>query len=303
MDHRDIIRGLSAEQRAELTAKSDAKGLLHLAGHWGLIAILGLAIALQVPYWQALVLPQGILIIFCFTLLHETSHRTVFETLWLNKAVAWICGFLIILPPDWFRQFHVDHHRFTQDPERDPELQSPKPQTLIAYLWHLTGIMIWKSQITTYLRNASGRFEYSYIPEKNRTRVIREARVILALYVVLAAASVWFGAMALVYCWLLPILVGQPFLRLYLLAEHAGCPFERNMLVNTRTTFTNPVVRFIAWNMPYHIEHHTFPAVPFHKLPAFHNVLRDHLGVTENGYARFHRRYLQDLGASSPSLS
>ena len=56
------------------------------------------------------------------------------------------------------------------------------------------------------------------------------------------------------------------------------------MLQNTRTTFTNAAVRFIAWNMPYHVEHHVYPAVPFHKLTMFHAMVRGDLTVTANGY-------------------
>ena len=71
MDHRDIIASLTPEQRDRLTEKSDARGLAHLAVHWGLIILLGALIALKVPYWWVLMLPQGILIVFLFTLLHE----------------------------------------------------------------------------------------------------------------------------------------------------------------------------------------------------------------------------------------
>ncbi|MEQ8441974.1 MAG: fatty acid desaturase family protein [Alphaproteobacteria bacterium] len=303
MDHRDILRGLDAEQRAYLTEKSDGKGLTRLAAHWAPIFLIGGAIAAQVPFWQVLVLPQGILIIFCFTLLHETSHRTVFRTLWLNKAVAWVCGFLIVLPPDWFRQFHADHHRFTQDPDRDPELQAPKPDSAAAYLVHLSGVPVWKSQITTLFRNALGRVDYPYVAEMNRPRIVREARLMLALYAGLTGLFAALGSPVLVYAWILPVLLGQPFLRLYLLAEHAGCPQVSNMLLNTRTTYTNPVVRLLAWNMPYHIEHHSFPAVPFHRLPEFHAILRDHLGVTEAGYVRFHVNYVRALGKSSATAA
>lgn len=31
-----------------------------------------------------------------------------------------------------------------------------------------------------------------------------------------------------------------------------------------RATLTLSLVRLFAWNMPYHAEHHTYPAVPFH---------------------------------------
>ena len=39
------------------------------------------------------------------------------------------------------------------------------------------------------------------------------------------------------------------------------------MLENSRTTYTNALVRFLAWNMPFHAEHHAWPSIPFHALP------------------------------------
>ncbi|MEM1299415.1 MAG: fatty acid desaturase, partial [Pseudomonadota bacterium] len=88
-----------------------------------------------------------------------------------------------------------------------------------------------------------------------------------------------------------PMLLGGPFLRAYLLAEHTFCPHVSNMLANTRTTFTNKLVRWLAWNMPYHAEHHAYPAVPFHKLPQFHALTRAHLGETQDGYTDFATSY------------
>ena len=41
------------------------------------------------------------------------------------RAVARACGLLLVLPADYFRAFHLRHHRFTQDPARDPELAPP----------------------------------------------------------------------------------------------------------------------------------------------------------------------------------
>ena len=34
------------------------------------------------------------------------------------------------------------------------------------------------------------------------------------------------------------------------------------------------LVRFLAWNMPYHAEHHLFPNIAFHNLPEAHRHLR-----------------------------
>ncbi len=295
LDHRDFIRSLSPEQRRALIEKSDIQGLIHLTGHWGLIALFGWLIAIEVPFWPVLMLPQGILLVFLFTLLHETSHRTVFEKVWLNRAVASVCGFALALPPDWFRYFHFDHHRYTQDPEKDPELASPKPATWRQYVVHVSGLPVWKSHLQTLFRNAMGRCTDSYVPETGRRKVQREAQVMIALYMLALGGSVALGSPLLLFVWILPLLLGQPFLRLYLLAEHGKCPFVANMFENTRTTFTNPLVLKLAWNMPYHAEHHALAAVPFYKLPEFHKLTAAHLQVTERGYARFHRAFIAGL--------
>jgi fatty acid desaturase len=39
----------------------------------------------------------------------------------------------------------------------------------------------------------------------------------------------------------------------------------------------NPVSRFIYWNMNYHVEHHMFPMVPYHRLPDLHARIRHDL--------------------------
>ena len=291
MDHKTLIASLSAEQRAVLTEKSDRQGLTRLALHWGSIAVLAALVAFGVPGWQVLILPLGILIVFLFTLLHEAVHRTPFRTEWINDVVARVSGFLLLLPADWFRYFHFAHHRHTQDPEKDPELASPKPASPWQYAIHVSGLPIWRNAIQTLVSNATGSGLYAYVPEKGRGTVRREARTMLAVYVALAVLSLVLRNNVLLWVWIIPALVGQPFLRLYLLAEHGRCAYVANMLENSRTTFTNALVRMLAWNMPYHAEHHSYPAVPFYRLPEFHALIQKHLAVTEHGYGRFNAKY------------
>ena len=295
MESREFIKSLTPMQREMLTRRSDVKGLLHLVGHMGLILLIGALIALAGPGWPLLMLPQGILLIFLFTALHESVHRTAFRSLWLNKAVAWVCGLLVVLPPEWFRYFHIEHHRFTQDPTRDPELLTPKPATLPQYIWHLSGIPIWVAHVRTLFKNALGRCDDPFVPEHGRAAVQREAWGMLLAYAALFALSVTAGSALLLYIWIIPALLGQPFLRAYLLAEHGLCPEEGESFTNTRTTLTNPLMRRLAWNMPFHAEHHAVPAVPFHLLENFHMLARPHLRETMPGYIAFHRAYINRL--------
>src|SRR5262245_25268982 len=129
MDHRGLIASLSIEQRKTLVARSNLPGLMGLAWHGGALLVASCLILLRPPFWFALLPVQGILLIFLFTLLHETVHRTAFRSRWINDLVARICSFLILLPADWFRYFHFAHHRHTQDPAKDPELAHPPPET------------------------------------------------------------------------------------------------------------------------------------------------------------------------------
>ena len=295
IDHRDVIASLTNEERGRLTGKSNGPGLIQFSCHLGAIVILGTLIAARVPFWPVLMLPQGILIVFLFTLLHETVHRTAFETQWLNDAVARFCSLAIALPADWFRYFHFAHHRFTQDPDNDPELAFPKPETMRQYIVHVSGLPVWLGHFKTLWTNATGRCRDSYVPPKGLPKVRTEARAMIAFYAVVLLVCLYFRSTLLLYVWILPAVLGQPFLRLYLLAEHGRCPFDANMLENTRTTFTNWFVRKLAWNMPFHAEHHAYPGVPFHQLPAFHVLIERHLKVTEAGYVRFHEKYIDTL--------
>jgi fatty acid desaturase len=67
------------------------------------------------------------------------------------------------------------------------------------------------------------------------------------------------------------------------------------MLNNSRTTRSNALVRWLVWNMPFHAEHHAYPALPFHALPQAHPLLRDRIAVQASGYVAVHRDILRKL--------
>ena len=292
-NHKQLIASLSDEQRAEFTQKSDISGILHFISHLLAIALTTVWILSEWAGWQAVLVLHGLMLIFLFTLLHETVHFTVFNTPQLNVVVGWLCSIIIILPPNWFRYFHLAHHRHTHDPEKDPELEGKKPETLLEFIWVLSGLPVWWFHLKTLFINALGSSTYNYVPETGYAKIKSEAWLMLGLYIILLGVSVFFASSILMWIWILPAILGQPFLRLYLMAEHGRCSNVSNMLENTRTIFTTRFVRWLAWNMPYHTEHHAYPSVPFHKLPKFHKVARKHLQVTENGYTQFHKKTVQ----------
>src|SRR5436190_12478635 len=149
IDHRVAITNLEPALRKSLIERRDGPGLWRFGFHLGAILALGTMIALRVPLWFLLLPVQGILIVFLFTALHECTHETAFKSSFLNTAISSISGFLIFIPPAWFRFFHFAHHRHTHDPARDPELQTPKPSTLIGYVKHVSGFPLWFAAVCT----------------------------------------------------------------------------------------------------------------------------------------------------------
>ncbi len=282
----------------QLSQRSNKDATVRLATHIALIGIGAAMVWLAGFSWW--LLPAwffyGTVLMFLFSPLHECIHRTAFRNRTANDLVATVIGFLIMLPANYFRSFHFAHHRYTNDPKRDPELLTPKPANLPQYLWAMCGLgAYWWVQLRTIVRHSLGSISGNFIDESNHRTILLEARLHLVLYLVIVVASVLFETTIFLYYWLIPAILGTVSLRLFLHAEHAGCELSDNMLRNTRTTLTNSAIKLLSWNMPYHCEHHVFPAVPFHQLPALHQHLKDHLAVVSNGYYRFHREFVDSI--------
>lgn len=122
--------------------------------------------------------------------------------------------------------------------------------------------------------------------------------MLAAYLVIVVVVSATVGPLALVMYWWLPRLLGEPVQRMLRVAEHTGCAESDDLLDNTRTTLTAWPLRVIGWQMPYHTEHHLFPNVPFHALPAVHRAVVHRLGHLETrGYLAGQIDILRGLAA------
>src|SRR5260221_8073021 len=111
------------------------------------------------------------------------------------------------------------------------------------------------------------------------------------------AAAAWIAAgfSAAFYFWFLPAILAQPLLRAVLITEHTGCSKDDKGLSNARTTLASAPIRLLMWNMPYHAEHHLFPKIPFHQLPALHREIRTRLAHVAPGYLTTNRAIFRSL--------
>lgn len=211
---------------------------------------------------------------------------------WARRCVSW-SGTIDAslprgLPYEYYCLFHWDHHRYTQDPDKDPELivgVKPASDTQLAIAY--SGLLQVAGRLGLMLGHAAiGKVVVPWIPENKRGTIVAEARVYVASYALLLALSLWFSSALLLWVWIVPLILGQFFLRPYLYAEHTGCDHTRSAFQNTRTTYTGAIVKWIAWNMPYHVEHHAYPSIPFHALPKLNGIVDGEIVYRGAGYIR-----------------
>lgn len=304
---------LSVATLTELNQRSDRQGWQQLVSHLGVMGLSGCLWGLswyQVGHqgWGYLGLGLPALVVYGFSLasmfatLHECVHRTAFASQRLNDGVAWLAGVLSGYNSTFYRRYHKWHHRYTQIPGKDPELEDDPPSDWGSYLWQLSSIPWWLGKFRGHARAVLGQFEgCPYISESARSEVMRSTGWQLGIYGGAIALSLIFQQPWFLTYWLLPLAVGQPILRFILLAEHTGCTQDDNPLTNTRTTLTLWPIRLLMWNMPFHTEHHLYASIPFHALPQAHAHLAAHLTQIAPGYVAANRQIVAQFGSPSAS--
>lgn len=209
---------------------------------------------------------------------HESSHGTAFKTRWMNDVLYQLACFQVFRRPTVWRWSHARHHTDTLVTGRDPEVAVPLPVGLVSQTLGFFGLFHLPKELKKVLANAAGHLseaDRSFVPEMEWPKVVREARVWVALYVTLAvyclAEQTWVPFLFVG----LPSIYGAWLYNFFGLTQHAALP--ENVLdhrANCRTVHMNPAFRFLYWNMNYHVEHHMFPMVPFHALPALHEAIK-----------------------------
>ncbi|MEM7250483.1 MAG: fatty acid desaturase [Pseudomonadota bacterium] len=272
---------------APLLARSNHQGATRLMLHLLVLGATGSVLALNVgTVWQIpLTVLHGIVIGTLFAVVHEGVHYTSFaDKRWCNVS-AWVAGLVIGLNSTFYRQFHYEHHRHTQVPGRDPELGAPPPTSWGNYLLRLSAIPYWQTRLSHMISICTNDFgRFPYIPKGLHSRIRRSMLLSAIIYVAILLASIGLDWPWAIWLWFLPLIVGQPVVRFWLMCEHSGCTFDRNGFSNTRTTKTVWPVRFLMWNMPYHAEHHLHPQIPFHALPRAHAMIGSRIVHAGRGY-------------------
>ena len=300
---------LSKTKLHALMQRSDHPALRRYIIQWVLFILMSVLVVLSWggPIWQVIVSQLGFGILCCsmFASLHEAGHGTAFQSKRLNKIAGTLSGMAHLYPLSIFKELHFTHHRHTHIPGLDPEISigdQAAPAILTnppIYLGFLTGLPLLAFKITFMFIGILGTPEFirkrlmNYVrPKKRRQIAIDSALTLMVqLGIILLAINVHAGFWGLI----VGQVVGHCLLSSHLVMEHNGLPHEGDILEKTRSIRTNKFVNLVMWNMPYHAEHHAYPAVPFHALPLLHEEIKTELKHKEEGHPDFHMKTLRNF--------
>ena len=189
------------------------------------------------------------------------------------------------------------HHTFTQHPEKDPD-KVDFPSSYFEYFKNITSFTVWIRIIENLIRHSFGKIsesEKKYIPNNEIKSLIFESRMMMVGYLLIVSLSIYFSSTFFLIYWLIPRILGEPSLRLVRMVEHTGKDETADMIHNTRTSFPSSFLKFLYWNMPYHVEHHLYSSVPFYKLPKFHKLIKPHTDEVEASIFSVHIEILKQI--------
>jgi Na(+)-translocating NADH:ubiquinone oxidoreductase F subunit len=210
---------------------------------------------------------------------HECGHGTAFKTDWMNDALYEIASFMILRESTPWRWSHNRHHSDTIIVGRDPEIPTPRPPDVVAIGMLFFNLRNYPRYFQHILLHSIGRMtpdEKTYIPESEFPKVFLRARIYVAIYAAVVGLAIYYRSVLPLLMVPLTLLFGTWLGILFSFTNHAG--LSENVLdhrLNSRTFYTNPINRFLYWNMNYHVEHHMFPLVPYHALPKLHEAVKD----------------------------
>jgi fatty acid desaturase len=281
----------------QLHQRSDLQGAIQTVGYLAIYLGLGAVTiwsSLRGPWWLTLggFFVFNMVAAFMINGIHELGHGTVFKTKIWNVIFDYVLAFFGWMNHLTFESSHIRHHRYTLHPPDD--LEVVLPVRLMIRHFFLTGFFdprpIWET-LKGMTRIACGRFDGEWeltlypadVPQERKLPV-RWARIQLLGHAGIAVVA------AIGHWWIVPLMFSLPTFcgtGLFFLCnntQHIGLQDNVDDYRLCCRTFTlNPVVRFIYWQMNYHIEHHMYAAVPCYNLKKLHQLIRDDLPPTPRG--------------------
>jgi beta-carotene hydroxylase len=221
-----------------------------------------------IPLWVGMIL-NSLILYADQTPLHEACHGNIAgkdsKWLWMNHAVGFICGAILLHEYKAFRYMHLAHHRDTNNPAIDPDhwvaVQNP-----FLVLFRCLTIVFWYHQY--FWKHIAF---HAHIPGM-RPLTIHIALMYGLLYAIAFALSVLGWWREVLMLWIVPHILASALI-IYFFAYLTHMPHavhERYRDTNVfwvKGKIVEPIVNWLYMFQNFHLIHHLFPRIPFYNYP------------------------------------
>jgi fatty acid desaturase len=288
----------------ELTARSDARGLLH--------SVSFLLIFAGTVYFSYFFFARGQwipMVLVCYlhcmfhgfvgmeAAVHELSHSTPFKTKWMSEFFYHLFCFLTWNNGPHFKVSHVKHHQLTVHRGLDKEVViEPIHFTWLDWVsWFTFDFKKFKMYVFPTIAHVFGKADVDFFfwdplfpsGDKRRKRMCNYARLIFFGHLILLGVFIYFQLWVLIAVVTFGYFFATFPSRFCVFQQHLGmCPNVPDWRLSTHTVKFGPLMGYLYWNMNYHIEHHMFAAVPFFNLKKLHRAIVHDTPEPVKGYWR-----------------
>ncbi len=214
------------------------------------------------------------------TYIHEASHGHLFSKKnWNDNLGHLLCSAPFFTFLKEYRYFHLEHHRYTGNLEKDPELlmyRSLGLKTSYVSKWQVAKVFMndvigvnYVKSLAYLVKFIDGKKKKGAIPHPNLFEIL-----CMILWVVLIPVLMWqLGFLkAYILLWIIPMLTITPtMLRWHAFGEHIR-EKESCLSDNTLTHNLGPISTLFLYpiHSGYHLEHHLYPQIPWHQMKKFY---------------------------------
>lgn len=209
-------------------------------------------------YWLAALI-NGVITYFFFSVVHDSSHGAISTNKRVNDFFGHI-GMIFfgpLAPLNFARWIHMQHHRFTNDPIKDPDHFGHIKDVFAPLRW-----MNFDYYYTKYFLLHAGPMRKKFM-----SRLIFQ----IALVVCIVAVAFAYGyGEEVVMLWLLPTRISSIlFVMMFIYLPHA--PFKATaqedeyQASNIRAGYEWLLTPLMTCQN-YHLVHHLYPTAPFYRM-------------------------------------
>jgi len=186
-----------------------------------------------------------------YTVMHDAAHRIAHRTKWLNNLLGRVCAFHEGITFPLFRLSHMQHHRYTNDPQRDPDYVIGRKPRWLFPIWVIVRLL------------HDNTFMISQKLWRRRELIEHLFTVALQVVTALLLASM-LGWSTVIGLWLIPLIVAGALVEMTV-AWLVHFPHESTDELEHTRLLKSRVLQVLMLNHNLHLVHHVWPGIPWYQ--------------------------------------